>query len=132
MYDLRASMPAFGKRTPLMREHFAEFEAAYGPDPHGKAPRTATGPEGRWQAFSREEITARGDSLDLAWLRDDSADDASELPEPAELWPVRRWMSWRGRWRICGRSWRNWGKKWRSWCDGGAGVAGGVVRDFAR
>ncbi|MFM7642952.1 MAG: N-6 DNA methylase [Cyanobium sp.] len=90
VYDLRANMPAFGKRTPLTREHFAEFEAAYGPDPHGKAPRIATGPEGRWQAFSREEITARGDSLDLAWLRDDSAEDASELPEPAE--PAREAM----------------------------------------
>jgi type I restriction enzyme M protein len=85
VYDLRANMPAFGKRTPLTREHFAEFEAAYGPDPLGLAPRTATGPEGRWQCFSREEIAGRGDSLDLAWLKDDSADSASELPEPAEL-----------------------------------------------
>ena len=85
MYDLRANMPAFGKRTPLTREHFAEFEAAYGPDPLGLAPRTASGPEGRWQCFSREEIAGRGDSLDLAWLKDDSADSASELPEPAEL-----------------------------------------------
>ena len=85
VYDLRANMPAFGKRTPLTREHFAEFEADYGPDPHGKAPRTATGPEGRWQCFSREEIAALGDSLDLAWLKDDSAEDASELTEPAQL-----------------------------------------------
>jgi len=85
VYDLRANMPAFGKRTPLTSEHFAEFEAAYGPDPLGRSPRTATGPEGRWQCFSREEIAARGDSLDLAWLKDDSAEDASELPEPAEL-----------------------------------------------
>ncbi|MFN9427754.1 MAG: N-6 DNA methylase [Cyanobacteriota bacterium] len=85
VYDLRANMPAFGKRTPLTREHFAEFEAAYGPDPFGQAPRTATGPEGRWRCFSREEIAERGDSLDLAWLRDDAAEDASELPEPADL-----------------------------------------------
>jgi type I restriction enzyme M protein len=85
VYDLRANMPAFGKRTPLMREHFAAFEAAYGPDPHGLAPRSASGPEGRWRCFSREEIAERGESLDLAWLKDDSADAASELPEPAEL-----------------------------------------------
>ena len=85
MYDLRANMPAFGKRTPLTREHFAEFETAYGPDPLGRAPRTATGPEGRWQCFSREEIAARGDSLDLAWLNDDSAEDGADLPEPAVL-----------------------------------------------
>jgi type I restriction enzyme M protein len=85
MYDLRANMPAFGKRTPLSREHFAEFESAYGPDPLGLAPRTATGPEGRWQCFSREEIAARGDSLDLAWLKDESAEDGADLPEPATL-----------------------------------------------
>lgn len=85
VYDLRANMPAFGKRTPLTREHFAEFEAAYGPDPLGLEPRTATGPEGRWQCFSREEIAARGDSLDLAWLKDDSAEDGADLPEPAVL-----------------------------------------------
>jgi type I restriction enzyme M protein len=85
VYDLRANMPAFGKRTPLTREHFAEFEAAFGADPLGLAPRTATGPEGRWQCFSREEIAARGDSLDLAWLKDDAAEDAADLPEPAEL-----------------------------------------------
>jgi type I restriction enzyme M protein len=85
VYDLRANMPAFGKRTPLTREHFAEFEAAYGADPLGLAARTATGPEGRWQCFSREEIDARGDSLDLAWLKDDSAEDGADLPEPAVL-----------------------------------------------
>jgi len=85
VYDLRANMPAFGKRTPLTRQHFAEFEDAYGPDPLGRSPRTATGPEGRWQCFSREEISARGDSLDLAWLKDDSAEDAAGLPEPSEL-----------------------------------------------
>ena len=85
VYDLRANMPAFGKRTPLTREHFAEFEAAYGSDPQGLAPRTATGPEGRWQCFSRKEIAARGDSLDLAWLKDDAAEDGSDLPEPATL-----------------------------------------------
>jgi type I restriction enzyme M protein len=28
VYDLRANMPAFGKRTPLTRQHFTEFEAA--------------------------------------------------------------------------------------------------------
>src|SRR5690606_14488001 len=39
VYDLRANMPSFGKRTPLTREHFAEFEKAYGKDPLGKSKR---------------------------------------------------------------------------------------------
>jgi type I restriction enzyme M protein len=42
-YDLRANMPSFGKRTPLTREHFAAFEAAYGDDLHGKTPRKDEG-----------------------------------------------------------------------------------------
>ena len=37
VYDLRANMPQFGKRTVLTREHFAEFEAAFGDDPLGSA-----------------------------------------------------------------------------------------------
>ena len=37
VYDLRANMPQFGKRTLLTREHFAEFEAAFGDDPLGSA-----------------------------------------------------------------------------------------------
>ena len=85
VYDLRANMPKFGKRTPLTREHFSDFEAAYGSDPYGQANRKATGPDGRWQCFSSEEIAARDFSLDLAWLRDESADDAEDLPEPEVL-----------------------------------------------
>ncbi len=46
VYDLRANMPQFGKRTPLTREHFAEFERAFGDDPRGgpKAWRSARTP----------------------------------------------------------------------------------------
>ena len=51
VFDLRANMPSFGKRTPLTRAHFAEFEAAYGDDPHGKAPRSDQGETGRFRRF---------------------------------------------------------------------------------
>ncbi|MFT3765743.1 MAG: N-6 DNA methylase [Minicystis sp.] len=82
VYDLRANMPSFGKRTKLGEEHFAEFEAAYGDDPHGKSRRKDMGPEGRFRKFTREEIKARGDNLDISWLRDESVHGADELPEP--------------------------------------------------
>ena len=36
-------------------------------------------------ASARDEIAARDFSLDLAWLRDESADDAEDLPEPEVL-----------------------------------------------
>lgn len=85
VYDLRANMPKFGKRTPLTRSHFSEFEKAYGSEPQGTAKRKDEGETGRFRCFSREWITARGDSLDIAWVKDESADDIANLPEPSVL-----------------------------------------------
>ncbi|HMW22459.1 MAG TPA: N-6 DNA methylase [Burkholderiaceae bacterium] len=85
VYDMRTNAPKFGKRTPLTRAHFAEFEAAFGEDCNGISRRSDQGETGRWRRFSREDIRARGDSLDIAWLKDDNAEDAADLPEPAVL-----------------------------------------------
>ncbi len=85
VYDLRTNMPAFGKRTPLTREHFAPFEAAFGPDPHGQSKRKDEGEEGRFRRFTREQVAARGDNLDITWLRDENATHADDLPEPEEI-----------------------------------------------
>ena len=85
VYDLRANMSKFGKRTPLTNVHFAEFEAVYGADSLGNSKRKDQGEVGRFRCFTREWITARGNSLDIAWLKDDSAEDGADLPEPAIL-----------------------------------------------
>jgi type I restriction enzyme M protein len=89
VYDLRANMPQFGKRTTLMQEHFAEFEAAFGKDPLGSAKALAkrkdTGEDGRFRKFSREWIAERGESLDIAWLKDKGDGSNSELPAPDAL-----------------------------------------------
>jgi type I restriction enzyme M protein len=85
VYDLRANTPQFGKRTPLTREFFAEFEKAYGKKADGSSKRTDTGAEGRFRYFSRSDIAARGDSLDISWLKDDSETAAGDLPEPELL-----------------------------------------------
>jgi type I restriction enzyme M protein len=89
VYDLRAQMPAFGKRTQLTREHFAAFDKAFGSDPWGGpealAQRRDEGETGRFRRFTREEIRNRGESLDLSWLRDDTSDGRDELPEPEAL-----------------------------------------------
>jgi type I restriction enzyme M protein len=89
VYDLRANMPQFGKRTVLTEQHFADFETAFGDDPLGSpaslAKRSDQGETGRFRRFSREQITGRGDSLDISWLKDDSTTEAQDLPEPAEL-----------------------------------------------
>jgi len=85
VYDLRANMPAFGKTRPLTVADFAEFETAFGDDPLGGAARTDTGPEGRFRRFSRDEIAARNDNLDIAWLRDDSLEAEDGLEDPEDI-----------------------------------------------
>ena len=83
VWDMRAGQPAYGKTRPLRAEDFAEFAAAYGAEPNGTAPRQDAGPEGRWRCFNRDELRARGDNLDISWLRggDEAAEDALEEPE---------------------------------------------------
>ena len=89
VYDLRANAPQFGKRTPLKREYFKDFEDAYGNDPTGSKKtllkRKDEGEEGRFRKFSREWISEHGDSLDISWLRDESGDNFDDLPEPDVL-----------------------------------------------
>ena len=89
VYDLRTNMPQFGKRTPLTRAHFTEFDDAYGADPLGGPSalkkRKDTGVEGRFRQFTREWIAGRDDSLDISWLQDDEAESSADLPEPAVL-----------------------------------------------
>jgi type I restriction enzyme M protein len=84
-YDLRSNMPSFGKTNALTAAHFAEFEAAFGPDPHGGSAREDAGEAGRWRCLSREAITARGDNLDWTWLRDESGDPEDSMTEPDEI-----------------------------------------------
>jgi type I restriction enzyme M protein len=89
VYDLRANMQAFGKRAMLERAHFSEFESVFGDDPSG-APtalkaRQDTGEKGRWRRFDRDWIAARGDNLDIAWLKDESGDSRDDLPDATAL-----------------------------------------------
>ena len=85
VYDLRSNMPKFGKRTPLTEQHFKDFEKAYGKDPNGGSRRKDLGVTGRFRKFSRQEIAARGENLDISWLRDESSGDSDDLPEPEAL-----------------------------------------------
>jgi type I restriction enzyme M protein len=82
VYDLRTNMPSFGKRTPLTREHFKEFEQAFGDDPLGDSARIDQGEKGRFRCFSREEINKRNDNLDISWLRDENTDNGEDLEKP--------------------------------------------------
>jgi type I restriction enzyme M protein len=75
------------KDRPLTAEHFAEFERCFGEDPNGRSARAPSdSSEDRWRCFGIDQVKARDYKIDgLRWLRDESLDDADELPEPEEL-----------------------------------------------
>jgi type I restriction enzyme M protein len=88
IYDARTNVPGITKKDrPLTPEHFAEFERCYGAEPNGRAARaTSDSAEDRWRSFHISEVRERGFKLDsFKWLRDESLEDADELPEPEEL-----------------------------------------------
>jgi type I restriction enzyme M protein len=84
-YDMRTNAPSFGKRTPFTREHFAEFEELFGDDPLGKSKRKDQGESGRFRKFTREAIAARGENLDITWLKDEGQTNTDDLPGPDEV-----------------------------------------------
>ncbi|WIF95098.1 N-6 DNA methylase [Caminicella sporogenes] len=77
-YDLRTNMPSFGKRTPLTEEHFEGFIKAYTAEDRTKVQ------DERWSCFTREEIRAKGDTLDLGLIVDESLLSHEDLPDPIE------------------------------------------------
>jgi type I restriction enzyme M protein len=85
VYDLRSNVPQYGKRTPFTLDHLRPFITAYGKKPDGSGKRKDEGEAGRFRCFSREWVAERGDSLDIAWLKDDAAVDTADLPEPAAV-----------------------------------------------
>jgi len=85
VYDMRADQPAYGKTRVLSVADFAAFEAAYGDDPDGTGKRKDEGELGRWRKFTREEIAARNNNLDIAWLRDSSDDAEEHLTDPEDI-----------------------------------------------
>lgn len=85
IYDMRSGAPAYGKTSPLKTADFDGFVEAFGDDPHGRAERQDQGEAGRFRRFTREEIAARGDNLDISWLRDDAASAEGGLEDPEDI-----------------------------------------------
>jgi type I restriction enzyme M protein len=85
IYDMRSGAPAFGKTRPINADDFAGFVAVYGDDPDGGSTRRDEGEEGRFRRFTRQELAARGDNLDISWLKDTSGDPEDGLETPEEI-----------------------------------------------
>jgi type I restriction enzyme M protein len=83
IYDTRTNVPGITKKErPLTPEHYADFEKCYGDEPHGRSKRKETE---RFHSFTREEIEKRKYNLDIFWIKDESLQDASDLPAPDVL-----------------------------------------------
>jgi len=78
VYDLRTNEHFTLKENPLRDEHLADFIAAYRAED-----RTTRVESERFRRFSYQELVGRDKaSLDVFWLRDESLEDADNLPAP--------------------------------------------------
>lgn len=82
---MRTGAPAYGKTSPITTTDFADFVTAFGADPKGEAARADQGEQGRFRRFTREEIAARSDNLDITWLKDTRADPEDGLETPEDI-----------------------------------------------
>ena len=79
-------MPGITKKErPLTPAHFADFETCYGADPNGASRRKDQGEQGRFRRFHISEIRDRAYKLDITWLKDESLENADDLPDPQDL-----------------------------------------------
>src|SRR5207253_1772713 len=88
VYDGRTNVPSITKKDrPLTAAHFAEFVSRYGRDSNGRSKRKSSdSKEDRWRSFDITEVREREFKLDgFKWLKEDSLEDADELPEPEEV-----------------------------------------------
>jgi type I restriction enzyme M protein len=88
IYDLRTNESFTLKTNPLKREDLDEFVACYKSENRHqrKATWSEKNPEGRWRAYTYEELLQRDKvSLDVFWLRDESLEDSANLPPPGEI-----------------------------------------------
>lgn len=78
VYDLRTNMPSFGKRNPLTETHFDKFIEAFTSEDREKVK------DQRWNMFTREDISKKGNSLDIGLIADDSLSIYENLPDPID------------------------------------------------
>jgi type I restriction enzyme M protein len=88
VYDLRTNMHFTLKANPLRRADLDEFVECYRPaNRHQRKPTWGEKtPEGRWRAFTYDELVKRDKvNLDIFWLKDKSLEESDDLPEPDVL-----------------------------------------------
>lgn len=77
IYDSRTNVEKVAIRNPLTVKYFEDFENCYNADPRKETKR--------FKRFSIDDLRKRGYNLDIFWLKDESADNPDELPDPIVL-----------------------------------------------
>jgi len=78
IYDLRTNKHFTLKTNPLKYEDLGDFIKCYNPENRHKRRKSE-----RFQAYAYKDLIARDKtSLDIFWLKDESLEDAENLPEP--------------------------------------------------
>jgi type I restriction enzyme M protein len=88
VYDLRTNKHFTLRTKRMARADLEDFVQCFRPgDRHNRTPTwSETTPDGRWRAYTYDELMARDKvSLDVFWLRDESLEDSASLPEPHVL-----------------------------------------------
>ena len=89
IYDFRTNKEFTLKQRRLVRTDLDDFVECFRPENrHQRKPTwdEKKNPEGRWRVFTYDEIGARDKcSLDIFWLKDESLEDSSKLPDPDVL-----------------------------------------------
>jgi type I restriction enzyme M protein len=88
IYDLRTNKHFTLKTNPLRRDDLNEFVELYqaGNRHQRQATWSTENPDGRWRAYSYDELMARDKtSLDIFWLKDESLADSDNLPAPGVI-----------------------------------------------
>ncbi len=86
IYDLRTNKEFTLKERRMVRADLDEFVACFNPENRNKRKPMwdeKKHPDGRWRMFAYDELVARDKcSLDIFWLKDESLEDSSRLPDP--------------------------------------------------
>jgi type I restriction enzyme M protein len=88
IYDLRTNMHFTLRTKRLERSDLNEFVACYSPENRNlrKATWSSKNPNGRWRAYTYEELTRRDKcNLDIFWLKDEAQDSLNSKVDPGEL-----------------------------------------------
>lgn len=89
IYDFRTNQNFTLKQNPIARTDLNEFVECFNPENRFNRNPTWSAEgnsEGRWRAFSYDELIARDKvSLDIFWLKDNTIADNADLPDPEIL-----------------------------------------------